>query len=119
MERKKRFMSVLCRNSDTVADPPRTELFWKQNPNLNKMEEVRFGDNRHVVTSEWKLAIGSMGGMIAAVVLCLFRLGAIAIFRAGRAGSEFQGSRERLKEKSEVRAHKSKRHGGASINGVS
>jgi hypothetical protein len=34
-----------------------------------------------------------MGGMIAAAVLCLFRLGAIVIFPAGRAGSEFQGSR--------------------------
>jgi hypothetical protein len=34
-----------------------------------------------------------MGRMIAAAVLCLFRLGAIAIFPAGRAVSEFQGSR--------------------------
>jgi hypothetical protein len=34
-----------------------------------------------------------MGGMIAVVVLCLFRLGAIAIFLVGRAGSEFQGSK--------------------------
>jgi hypothetical protein len=50
-------MSVLYRNSDTVADPPRTELFWKQNPNLNKMEKVGFGDDRHVVTSEWKLTV--------------------------------------------------------------
>ena len=56
-----RFMSVLCRNSDTVADPPRTELFWKQNPNLNKMEKVGFGDDRHVVTSKWKLAVGVDG----------------------------------------------------------
>jgi hypothetical protein len=51
-------MSVLCRNSDTAADPPRTELFWKLNPNLNKMEKVGFRDNRHVVTSEWKLTVG-------------------------------------------------------------
>jgi hypothetical protein len=56
-----RFMSVLCRNSDTTADPPRTELFRKQNPNLNKMEKVRFGDDRHVATSEWKLAVGVDG----------------------------------------------------------
>jgi hypothetical protein len=37
--------------------------------------------------------LGSMGGMIAAAVLYLFRLGAIAVFLAGRAGSKFQGSR--------------------------
>jgi hypothetical protein len=54
-------MSVLYRNSDTVADLPRTELFWKQNSNLHKMENVRFRDNRHVVTSKWKLAIGVDG----------------------------------------------------------
>jgi hypothetical protein len=54
-------MSVLCRNSDTAADPPRTELFWKKNPNLNKMEKVRFEDNRHVVTNKWKLAVGVDG----------------------------------------------------------
>jgi hypothetical protein len=34
-----------------------------------------------------------MGGMIAAAVLCLFRLGAITIFRARRVSSEFQGSK--------------------------
>jgi hypothetical protein len=56
-----RFMSVLCRNSDTAADLPRTELFRKQNPNLNKMDKVGFGDDRHVVTSEWKLAVGVDG----------------------------------------------------------
>jgi hypothetical protein len=56
-----RFMSVLCRNSDTAADPPRTELLRKQNPNLNEMKKVGFGDDRHVVTSEWKLAVGVDG----------------------------------------------------------
>jgi hypothetical protein len=56
-----RFMSVLCWNSDTVADPPRTEVLEKQNPNLNEMKKVGFGDDRHVVTSEWKLAVGVDG----------------------------------------------------------
>jgi hypothetical protein len=54
-------MSVLYRNSDTAVDPPRTKLFRHQNPNLNKVEKVRFGDNRHVVTSKRKLAVGVDG----------------------------------------------------------
>jgi hypothetical protein len=54
-------MSVLYRNSDTVADPPRIELLRKQNPNLNEMKKVGFRDDRHVVTSEWKLAVGVDG----------------------------------------------------------
>jgi hypothetical protein len=37
--------------------------------------------------------LGSMGEMIAAAVLCLFRFGAITIFWARRASPEFQGSR--------------------------
>jgi hypothetical protein len=54
-------MSVLYRNSDTAADPPRIELIWKQNPNLNEMKKVGFGDDRHVITNEWKLAVGVDG----------------------------------------------------------
>jgi hypothetical protein len=44
-----------------MADPLRIELLQKQNPNFNKMKKVGFGDDRHVVTSKWKLAIGVDG----------------------------------------------------------
>jgi hypothetical protein len=40
-----------------------------------------------------------MGGMIAVTALCLFRLGAIAISLAERAGSKIQESREAAEEK--------------------
>jgi hypothetical protein len=40
-----------------------------------------------------------MGGMIVATTLCLFRLGAIAISRAERAGLEIYESREAAEEK--------------------
>jgi hypothetical protein len=40
-----------------------------------------------------------MGGMIAAMMLCLFRLGVIAISRGERAGSEIQESKEAAEEK--------------------
>jgi hypothetical protein len=46
------FMGILCRNGDTAANSPRAKLFWKQNPNINKMKEVGFRDDRHVVTHE-------------------------------------------------------------------
>jgi hypothetical protein len=52
-----KFMGVRCRNSDPAADSPRTDFFWRQNPNLNKVKKVRFGDNRHVVTSKQKLVV--------------------------------------------------------------
>jgi hypothetical protein len=37
-----RFMGILCRNGDAATNSPRAELFWKQNPNINKIKEVGF-----------------------------------------------------------------------------
>jgi hypothetical protein len=53
-----RFMGILYRNGDATTNSPRAELFWKQNPNANKMKEVGFRDDEHVVTRKWQLAIG-------------------------------------------------------------
>jgi hypothetical protein len=51
-------MSILYRNGDAAANLPRAELFWKQNPNVNKMKEVGFQNDGHVVTREWQLTVG-------------------------------------------------------------
>jgi hypothetical protein len=59
-----------------------------------------------------------MGGMIGAMTLCLFLLGAIAISQAEQAGSRIQKSEEVAEEKVRVRARNSKRHIGMSINGL-
>jgi hypothetical protein len=56
------FMGILCRNSDPVANPPRTELPRGKNPDRHEVEEVRLGDNRHMVTCERQLAVGVDGG---------------------------------------------------------
>jgi hypothetical protein len=56
------FMGILCRNSDPVANPPRTELPRGKNPDGHEVEEVRLGDNRHMVTYERQLAVGVDGG---------------------------------------------------------
>ena len=56
------FVGVLCWNSDPVANPPRTELPRGKDPDGHEMEEVRLGDNRHMVTCERQLAVGIDGG---------------------------------------------------------
>jgi hypothetical protein len=33
-------VGVFCRNSDPAANPPRAELFWKKNSNINKMKKI-------------------------------------------------------------------------------
>ena len=113
-------MSVLCRNSDTTTDPPRTELLRKQNPNFNEMKKVGFRDDRHVVTSEWKLAFGVDGRDDCSSGDLSLPLGGHRDLsgRTSRLGNLGEAE-ERMKRKSESRVHKSKRHVDASTNGVS
>jgi hypothetical protein len=33
-------VGIFCRNSDPTANPPRAELFWRKNFNINKVEEI-------------------------------------------------------------------------------
>jgi hypothetical protein len=51
-------VGILCRNSDPVANPLRTKLPRGKDPDGHKVEKVRLGDNRHMVTCERQLAIG-------------------------------------------------------------
>jgi hypothetical protein len=52
------FMGILCRDSDPMANPPRTELPRGKDPDGHKVKKVRLGDNRHVVTCERQLTVG-------------------------------------------------------------
>jgi hypothetical protein len=56
------FVGVLYWNSDPVANPPRTELLRRKNPDGYEMKEVGLGYNRHMVTCERQLAVGIDGG---------------------------------------------------------
>jgi hypothetical protein len=51
-------VGILCRNSDPVANPPRTKLPRGKDPDGHKVEKVRLGDNGHMVTCERHLAVG-------------------------------------------------------------
>ena len=33
-------VGIFCRNSDPTTNPPRTELFWRKNSNIDKTEEI-------------------------------------------------------------------------------
>jgi hypothetical protein len=115
-----RFMSILCWNGDTTTNPPRTELLWKQNPNLNKMKKVGFRKDRHMVTSEWKLTVGVDGRDDCSSGALPLPFWGHRDLSGGTSRLKISGKqRNGSKAKSEVRAQKSKKHVGASINGVS
>jgi hypothetical protein len=51
-------MGILCRDSDPMTNPPRTQLPRGKDPDGHKVEKVGLGDNRHVVTCERQLTVG-------------------------------------------------------------
>jgi hypothetical protein len=52
------FMGILCRNGNPTLDSPGTQLFWQKNTSFDEVQKVNFRNDRHVVTGEWKLAVG-------------------------------------------------------------
>jgi hypothetical protein len=111
-------MGVLCRNSDPTIDPPRTKFLWWQNPSLNKVKKIRFRDNEHMITSEQKLDVGIDGWHDRSNDALPLLLGSHWNLSGGTSG--LRNSEKQISDygKSEVRARKSKRHVGVSINGL-
>jgi hypothetical protein len=91
------FVGILCWNSDPMANPPRTELLRRKDPDGHEMEKVRLRNDRHMVTCERQLAVGVDRGITAADELEAFRLGAISTPPASRAGAKLQKGGEGLK----------------------
>jgi hypothetical protein len=50
--------SILYRDSDPMTNPPRTKFPQGKNPDGHEVEEIRLGNNRHVITCERQLAVG-------------------------------------------------------------
>jgi hypothetical protein len=51
-------MGILCRDSDPMTNPPRTQLPRGKDPDGHKVEKVGLRNNRHVVTCERQLTVG-------------------------------------------------------------
>jgi hypothetical protein len=54
-------VGILGRESNPMTDPPRAKLLRGKNSDRNKMEKVRLGNNRHVITCERQLTVGIDG----------------------------------------------------------
>jgi hypothetical protein len=53
-----RLVGILYRDSNPTTNLLRTKLFRRKNSNIDKVEEIRFRNNRHMVTCERQLAVG-------------------------------------------------------------
>jgi hypothetical protein len=45
-------VGILRRDSNPTTDLPRAKLLWRKNSDRDKMEKVRLGNNRHMITYE-------------------------------------------------------------------
>jgi hypothetical protein len=98
-------VGIFCRNSDPTANPPRTKLLQRKNANIDKAEEIRFRDNRHVVTCERQLAVGVGGRNDHRSRILVLPLGRHRNLVGGLNRSKIRGKqRNVLGQKGEVRA---------------
>jgi hypothetical protein len=47
-----RLVDILGRDSNPTTDPPKAKLLRGKNSDRDKMEKVRLGNNRHMITCE-------------------------------------------------------------------
>jgi hypothetical protein len=50
-------VGILCRDSNPTSNPPRAKLFRSKNSDSDKVEKIRLGNNRHMITCERQLAV--------------------------------------------------------------
>jgi hypothetical protein len=100
-----RLVGIFCRNSDPTTNPPRTKLFRRKNSNIDKVEEIRFRNNRHMVTCERQLAVGVDGRNDHRSKILVLPLGRHRNLVGGLKGSKIRGKQSNVwRQKGEVRA---------------
>jgi hypothetical protein len=88
-----------------MANPPRTKLSRRKNSNIDKVKEIRFRDNRHVVTCERQLAVGVDGRNDHCSRILVLLLGRHHNLINGLKGNKIRGKRSNVwRQKGEVRA---------------
>jgi hypothetical protein len=99
-------IGIFCRNRDPTTNPPRTKLLRRKNSNIDKTEEIRLRDNRHMVTCEGQLAVGVDGRDHYHNRILVLSLGRHCNLVGGLNRSEIrEKQRYGLRRKGEVRAH--------------
>jgi hypothetical protein len=50
-------VSILCRDSNPTTNPPRAKILWRKNSDIDKVEKIWLGNNKHMITCERQLAV--------------------------------------------------------------
>jgi hypothetical protein len=88
-------VGILGRESNPMTDPPRAKLLRGKNSDRNKMEKVRLGNNRHVITCERQLTVGIDGRNNRSGWILALSLGRHLNLAGELSGSEIKGKQRR------------------------
>jgi hypothetical protein len=90
-----RLVGILCRDSNPTTDPPRAKLLQRKNSDRDKMEKVRLGNNRHIITYERQLVVGIDGRNNRSGRILTLPLGRHLNLIGKLSGSEIKGKQRR------------------------
>jgi hypothetical protein len=88
-------VGVLLQDSNPTTDPPRAKRLRRKNSDRNKMEKVRFGNNRHVITCERQLTVGFDGRNSRSGRILTLSFGRHLNLAGELSGSKIKGKRRR------------------------
>ena len=112
-------MGILCRDSNTATNPPRAKLLRRKDSDRDKVEKIRLGNNRHMITCERQLAVEIDRRNDCSSRILILLLGRHRNFTGRSNSGEILEKRMNVsRRKCDVRAQNSKARVGMSINGV-
>jgi hypothetical protein len=99
-----RLVGILYWDSNPTTNPPRAKLLWRKNSDGDKMEKIRLGNNRHMITCEGQLTVEIDWRNDRCSRILTLPLGRHRNLVGERSGSEIKGKQRKLRGKSEARA---------------
>jgi hypothetical protein len=92
-----RLVGILCRDSNPTANPPK--LLRRKNSDSNKVEKIRLGNNRHMITCERQLTVEIDWRNDHSSKILILPLGRHRNLVGGLSGSEIKGRQRRFGDK--------------------
>jgi hypothetical protein len=99
-----RLVGILYRDSNPMTNPPRAKLLRRKNSDGDKMEKIRLGNNRHMITCEGQLTVEIDWSNDRCSRILTLSLGRHRNPVGGLSGSEIKGKQRKFGGKSEARA---------------
>jgi hypothetical protein len=84
-------VGILCRDSNPTTNPPRAKLLRRKNSDRDKVEKIRLGNNRHMITYERQLVVEIDRRNDRNNRILILLLGRHRNFVGGLSGSEING----------------------------